>query len=395
MTHGFFILAEKSKIIDVAYFDSSAYPSYEGVNILEALTSGEDAAQAAEKYISELTKQYRNTWDGFSLDWDTILAAMKKAGTACITKAVDVEVNGATVSACGVEDYTYVFKKGQNSLTVYQNGKKLITVSHESFATVKDVFSEWEYFTTVFSIDEQSLMLSSQKQALSSLEALISEGAEIGEIDLIASQRPQIYIGTPYSREKKVRMVMDVYCACKHDDRKSWFPAFSMIAENYYHTPPTRYLLSFHMPHMTTSQSRYHYSIRQAKTYLADKLKAYLPDSDSFCELMLTSRRIKQTISDMTRSISNGNYEQRQESLWASLSGDAEHINQCFDGLAHLGTVIPNLDKTSVFNGFSQELMKLSQSNEYNRKIVSSIVSHNPFKLAGQPTNGGSTTASS
>lgn len=393
MTRGFFILAEKSKIIDVAYFDSSAYPSYEGVNILEALTSGEDAAQAAEKYISELTKQYGNTWDGFSLDWDTILAAMKKAGTACITKAVDVEINGATVSACGVEDYTYVFKKGQNSLTVYQDGKKLITVPHEAFATMKDVFSEWAYFTTVFSIDEQSLMLAQQKQALSSLEALISEGAEIGEIDLIASQRPQIYIDKPYSGDRKVRMVIDVYCARKHDDRKSWFPAFSMIAENYYPTTPTRYRLSFHMPHMTTSQSTRHYSIRQAETYLADKLKAYLPDSDSFCELMLASRRIKQTISDMTRSISNGNYEQRQESLWASLSGDAECIKECCDDLAHLGTVIPNLDKASVFRGFSQELMKLSQSNEYNGKIVNSIVSHNPFKLAGQPTNGGSTTA--
>lgn len=393
MTRGFFILAEKSKIIDVAYFDSSAYPSYEGVNILEALTSGEDAAQAAEKYISELTRQYGSTWDGFSLDWDTILEAMKRAGTACITKAVDVEINGATVSACGVEDYTYVFKKGQDSLTVYQNGKKLITVPHEAFATMKDVFSEWEYFKTVFSIDEQSLMLAQQKQALSSLEALISEGAEIGEIDLIASQRPQIYIDTPYSGEKKVRRVMDVYCARKNDDRKCWFPAFSMIAENYYPTTPTMYRLSFHMPHMTTSQSTRPYSIRQAETYLADKLKAYLPDSDSFCELMLASRRIKQTISDMTRSISNGKYEQRQESLWASLSGDAERIKQCCDGLAHLGTVIPNLDKASVFNGFSQELMKLSQSNECNDKIVNSIVSHNPFKLAGQPTNGGSTTA--
>lgn len=39
MTRGFFVVADGTKIETAIYINGSAYPSYEGVKILEALTS--------------------------------------------------------------------------------------------------------------------------------------------------------------------------------------------------------------------------------------------------------------------------------------------------------------------------------------------------------------------
>ena len=54
MTRGFFVVADGTKIETVIYINGGAYPSYEGVKILEALTSQSgDPYQGALHYVAE------------------------------------------------------------------------------------------------------------------------------------------------------------------------------------------------------------------------------------------------------------------------------------------------------------------------------------------------------
>ena len=171
MTRGFFVVADGTKIETAIYINGSAYPSYEGVKILEALTSQSgDPYQGALHYVAENQEEMKRCWnDGSYLSWDTFLAGVKKAGTSCINKGVDVDIDGKSFTVSCVEDYTYVFRKRRKSLDVYRDGKKLISVSADRFPLMKDIFSQWETIITSIAIDKDTFRLMPKAKAILSL----------------------------------------------------------------------------------------------------------------------------------------------------------------------------------------------------------------------------------
>ena len=88
MTRGFFVVADGTKIETAIYINGSAYPSYEGVKILEALTSQSgDPYQGALHYVAENQEEVKRCWnDGSYLSWDTFLA--RKPAQAASIKAL-------------------------------------------------------------------------------------------------------------------------------------------------------------------------------------------------------------------------------------------------------------------------------------------------------------------
>lgn len=353
MTRGFFVVADGTKIETAIYINGSAYPSYEGVKILEALTSQSAPYQGALHYVAENLEEVKRCWnDGSYLSWDTFLAGMKDAGTSCINKGVDVDIDGKSFTVSCVEDYTYVFRKRQKSLDVYRNGKKLISVSADRFPLMKDVFGQWVAIITSIAIDKDTFLLMPENKAIRALEDLIEEGAGFGEIMQTVSQNPKFHIDS-YKWGDNTKL--DVYYLQRNDDDYMWRKGFTVdLSKNSW---DSHYSCDAVFPHFTREAIRGTFSTRSAKEFLARKLKAYLPKQDAFCELLSADNAIRRSIDRAETVLGNRMMSDEElQQMGDALELNAGRIKHALTELSNVKSGFALISGETIFKNFSSHL---------------------------------------
>lgn len=354
MTRGFFVVADGTRIETAIYINGGAYPSYEGVKILEALTSQSgDPYQGALHYVAENQEEVKRCWnDGRYLSWDTFLAGVKKAGTSCINKGVDVDIDGKSFTVSCVEDYTYVFRKRRKSLDVYRNGKKLISVSADRFPLMKDIFSQWETIITSIAIDKDTFRLMPEAKAICALEDLIEEGAGFGEIMQAVSQNPKFHM-VSYKCGNNTKLA--VYYLQRNDDDYTWRSGFTVeLTKNLW---DSHYTGDAIFPHFAIEAIRGTLSPRSAKEFLARKLKAYLPKQDAFCELLFADNAIRRSIDRAETVLGNRVMsEEELQQMGDALELNAGRIKHALTELSDVKSGFALISGETIFKNFSSRL---------------------------------------
>lgn len=288
MTRGYFVITDCSKITDVA--------------IIWAAHARKMRVPAFwrpfQKALRTLTRQLQIASPGYqsenSDNYDDFCNAVKSAGTQCLSKTV--KVNGIEVDC--IADYTYVYNRRQKRLTMFTDGKKLISIKDADFPVMKDVFEQWEFITTALSIDESSLTLKPISSTVDTLNALLDDGAGFSEIMQTAVASPKVYIDC--LDRGNLGKTLYVHYLWRSYGQYVWLDAFHADVKSTY-TAKNKYVLGIYYPNFSMFNPKEELSLRAATRYVADLLTPCLLDEKAFRELMDAENRVQRSIKNAAR----------------------------------------------------------------------------------------------
>lgn len=370
MTRGYFVITDCSKITDVAIIWGGTRPENAGASILEALSKGsQDLDKAAADCISGYQSENSDNYDDFC-------NAVKSAGTQCLSKTV--KVNGIEVDC--IADYTYVYNRRQKRLTMFTDGKKLISIKDADFPVMKDVFEQWEFITTALSIDESSLTLKPISSTVDTLNALLDDGAGFNEIMQTAVASPKVYIDC--LDRGNLGKTLYVHYLWRSYGQYVWLNAFHADVKSTY-TAKNKYVLGIYYPNFSMFNPKEELSLRAATRYVADLLTPCLLDEKAFRELMDAENRVQSSIKN-----ARGTMRQRamtaeeEKKLWDTLAEDAVRIEDACSklkiALENAGLYARFLEKEPAFSAYTKRIHAFLQE-PYGKHLD---VSRDPFKNA-------------
>lgn len=185
MTRGYFVLLEGRKIIDAAYLNSDAYPSYYGVEFLDAILEELDQPRSFERHLLSMQKDSADAWD--SSDPASWAKAKREMTMKWFKK-------GRDCGEYGYADYAYLYDSKSGIITVTNFGTPTFRFSAENAATAKEIFKNWDWLQTSFSTDDDFFNSKNQSVAFNTVNDLMEEGCGYGEILQFALSRPHISI---------------------------------------------------------------------------------------------------------------------------------------------------------------------------------------------------------
>jgi len=171
-TRGYITLIDKQKrIISAAYLSSDAYPSYYGVQILDALQESTLSA-----FIDHLLSEYpgdRDMVDGIKREWYIKSKATEK----------DYFV-----------DYAYEYETSLKKLNIYYFGQKALTIPHDKIPFYRQLFEIDDSLVVPLRFDPSSCML--KRDFYTELRHQIRNGATLEDLQKLG-QEPMLYMD-PY-----------------------------------------------------------------------------------------------------------------------------------------------------------------------------------------------------
>ncbi len=231
-TRGYLTLIDKKKEIkNAVYLSSDAYPSYYGLQILDALEH-----HAVSDYIEKLKSTYPEDYemvDGIQRNW-YIKDKANKDGY--------------------FNDYVYEIDTTSHELSVYHFGDKVLKIPFDQIALYRFIFENEDKLYLPLSLDEKTMM--PKKDFYKELRGLIKNGAGIKELQKIINDNPKV-LHVESGRYKDAtnqgtagfnKKVYDNYshcltfCVSKHE----WDKQFHLhIQTPFYRVPiPTKPLMS-------------------------------------------------------------------------------------------------------------------------------------------------------
>ena len=168
-TRGYVTLINKQKkIISAAYLSSDAYPSYYGIQILDALQEG-----SLNSFIDRLLSKYpgdRDMVDGIKREWYIKRKATEK----------DYFV-----------DYAYEYDPSGKRLNIYYFGEKALTIQNDEIAFYRQLFEMDDSLVVPLRFDPPSCTL--KHDFYTELRNRIRNGATIEDLQKM-SQEPMLYM---------------------------------------------------------------------------------------------------------------------------------------------------------------------------------------------------------
>ena len=167
-TRGYLTIVDKEKNIQMAaFYPSSAYPSYLGIQILDAI-----ANCAYPQFIDELRHDYPEELemvDGIRRDW---------------------YVKGPDNQDAFFHDYAYELDGESQTLTIYHFGDKELTIKPEQLPLYRFIFENEEKLYYPISFDERSMTL--KKDFYKEIRGMVRKGAEIADFQKIIDDNPAV-----------------------------------------------------------------------------------------------------------------------------------------------------------------------------------------------------------
>ena len=177
-TRGYLTIVDKEKNIQMAaFYPSSAYPSYLGIQILDAI-----ANCSYPQFIDELKRDYPEELemvDGIRREW---------------------YVKGPDNQDDYFHDYAYELDGSSQVLTIYHFGDKELTIKPEQLPLYRFIFENEEKLYYPMCFDERSMTL--KKDFYREIRSMVRKGAGIADFQKVMDDNPAVLYMDRY-REKE------------------------------------------------------------------------------------------------------------------------------------------------------------------------------------------------
>lgn len=135
MTRGYFAIIEKNKVVECGYLSSSAYPSYYGLLILEAIEGSNESA-----FIQTLREESDEDCcdKEITVDWFVRRPGDKES------------------SRYEFPEYSYLLQRNSGILSIYNFGRLLYRIHPEEIPVYRFIFQNDYYLERALSIDPET-----------------------------------------------------------------------------------------------------------------------------------------------------------------------------------------------------------------------------------------------
>lgn len=345
MTRGYAALLRGNKVINVAYYNSDAYPSETGVEVLTEISKG-----TFEEYL-------RNQQDASGDEWCSLngwnLFKYENDTKAKLRKATRND------------DYVYLYNEKSGTVTILNFGAVIYQFAKEYAGVFIELF-ENDWVIDAFSVDR---CFNEVSIPTGIVNIMVEEGASMGEIQSVAMSLPPVAIGSlQHLNRNEAKYDISFRIPADHPRNEKNVPRWRKLI-TVYEQPRT---VTFH-----TSYGNYHIPrnkivhndffrkdiIETFKTVPFKEIEALgsaLYSTDLFCQSVAICASAVQNLS--------GNNEvkfSRYEKFAKTLRRDWENITKCLESQSVNG-LLPGTDMDSVREALVAKMRKLPDYQDYS-----------------------------
>lgn len=239
------IIGSDKNIVAAAFQPSDAYPSYFGLQVLDAISK-----DRVFDFISQLHEDYPHekvTVEGIRRDW-----------------YIKQEYNKDDY----FYDYAYEYELSSNKLSVFNYGDKVMTIPFDQISLYRYIFENEDDLYFPLCLDDKTMTL--KKDFYKELRKLVKDGADEAYFKAFIEANPSVLYMDKYRMKDHTMQYKNDRSFCKEISDSKDHSRLKIIAEDYGHmflyvqTPFCRYPID--TPHLSGPSSVEKYLAKLIKT---------------------------------------------------------------------------------------------------------------------------------